>query len=109
MKATLLNHRRFVTFNRSGKPVVFEMKLFRISGKEAVHHPEGYRVGWIAFDPENTHKRVLFDSHSPKGIHFHIDDEDEGTSFIWKSLAKTERIFFEMACRDFNIDEKELP
>jgi len=108
MKATLVNRRRFVVFNRSGKPVVFEMELFKVSDKEAAYHPEGYRVGWIAFDPENPNKRVLFDSHPPKGIHFHIDGEEEGTSFVWKSLSKTEEMFFEMVCRHFNIDEEEL-
>jgi hypothetical protein len=84
------------------------MELFRIFGKEAAHHPDGYRVGWIAFDPETPERRVLFDSHPPKGIHFHIDGEENGTPFVWKSLAKAEKAFFETVCRHFNIDAKEL-
>lgn len=108
MKATLINRRRFVVFSRRGKPVVVEMELFQISGGGSIHHPEGYRVGWIAFDPENSEKRVLFDSHPPKGIHFHVDSDAEGVPFRWQSLAKAEQMFFEMVCRHFDIDEKEL-
>ena len=109
MKAILINRRKFVVFNRAGRPVFVVMDLHKIRGANPANHPDGYRVGWIAFDPENPTKRVLFDSHPPKGIHFHIDDESEGTSFVWKSLAKTEQMFFTMVCRHFNIDEKELP
>lgn len=109
MKATLVNRRKFVIFSRIGRPVIIEMELFVINGKESVFHPEGYRVGWIAFDPENPEKRVLFDSHPPKGIHFHIDEDDPGIAFVWKSLAETEQMFFEMVCGHFDIDEKELP
>jgi hypothetical protein len=108
MKATLVNRRKFAVFTRTGKPVVVEMELFVTNDKESVYHPEGYRVGWIAFDPENPEKRVLFDSHPPKGIHFHIDEDDAGVAFVWKSLEETEQMFFEKVCRHFNIDEKEL-
>ncbi len=109
MKATLVNRRRFVAFSRSGKPIIVEMELFRIHGKEAAFHPEGYRLGWIAFDPEQPERRVLFDSHPPKGAHFHVDQDEVGISFVWKSLPKAEAMFFEMVCRHFDIDEKELP
>jgi hypothetical protein len=53
MKATMVNRRKFVVFSRTGKPVVVEMELFKIHGEDSANHPEGYRVGWIAFDPEN--------------------------------------------------------
>lgn len=61
--------------------------------------------------PSGPHpgKRVLFDSHPPKGIHFHIDGAPSGTPFVGRSLTTTERMFFEMVCRHFDIDEKELP
>ena len=108
MKAALVDERRFVVFSRTGRPIVIEMKLFKITGKEAVHHPEGYRVGWIAFELENPGKRVLFDSHPPKGIHFHIDADEHGTSFTWKSLEKAEQMFFEKVQRHFDIAEGEL-
>jgi len=84
------------------------MELFRIAGVEKTYHPESYRIGWIAFDPENPLKRVLFDSHPPKGLHFHLDDDKQGKPFAWNSLSKTEEVFFEMVCLHFNIDEKEL-
>jgi hypothetical protein len=51
---------------------------------------------------------VLFDSHPPKGIHFHIDGDDAGVAFVWKSLGEAEQMFFEKVRRHFNIDEKEL-
>jgi hypothetical protein len=108
MKATLVNRRKFVVFNRTGRPVVIEMELFTIKGKESAYYPEGYRIGWIAFDPESPEKRVLFDSHPPKGIHFHIDGDDEGVALVWRSLAETEQMFFDRVCHHFNIDEKEL-
>lgn len=49
MKAILVNRRKFVVFSRTGGPVVIEMELFAISGKESVDYPEGYRDGLQPF------------------------------------------------------------
>jgi hypothetical protein len=108
MKAVLLNFRKFIVFNRLGYPVVIEMKLFKISGRESKHYPEGYRLGWIAFDPESPSCRILFDSLPPKGVHFHIDADSAGVKFTWESLEKTELLFFEMVSKHFNIKKEEL-
>jgi len=68
-----------------------------------------YRLGWIAYDPENPRLRVLFDSHPPKGAHFHVDDDILGTPFAWQSLKKAEERFFKMVCKHFNIDPEVIP
>lgn len=33
-----------------------------------------FRLSWVAFDSEDPEVRVLFDSHPPVGLHYHIDD-----------------------------------
>ena len=84
------------------------MELFKIHGENALDYPEGYRVGWIAFDSDQLEKRVLFDSHPPKGIHFHIDGDEVGVGFAWESLSHCRGKFLKMICHHFDIDEKEL-
>jgi hypothetical protein len=108
MKAKLIDRRRFVVFNRSGRAVQVVMDLFKIQGKDARQHPDGFRFSWIAFDPENPERRVLFDSYPPKGPHFHIDGDEVGVSEEWSSLEAAYRKFFRNAARHFDIDEEEF-
>lgn len=108
MKAILLDRRSFTVVSKSGEVVVIKMELFRIQGKNAKDHPEGFRLGWIAYSLENPQKRVLFDSHPPKGPHFHIDDEKDGTTFRWESLEKSEALFFEKVGRHFDVEAGDL-
>jgi hypothetical protein len=90
MKATLVNRNRFIVLSRTGRPVIIEMELFKIpdiKNFEASVYPEGYRFGWIGFDAENPKKRILFDSHPPKGAHFHIDDDSDRKIIFRKGLC----------------------
>lgn len=108
MKAKLIDRRRFVVFSRSGKAVQVVMDLFKIQGRDAEKHPGGFRFSWIAFDPEKPTRRVQFDSHPPKGPHFHIDGDEVGVVMEWTSLEAGHRKFFKMVARHFGIDEENL-
>jgi len=106
MKAKLIDRRRFVVFDRSGRAVQIVMDLFKIQGRDARKHPDGFRFSWIAFDPEQPACRVLFDSHSPKGPHFHIDDDEVGVPLEWISLEVSYRAFYRAVAQHFDIDEE---
>lgn len=77
------------------------MDLYQIAGGEQFALPEGYRFSWIAFDPDSPDTRVLFDCHSPKGPHFHLNNEKEGTAYQWQNLKEAERFFFEIVEKHF--------
>jgi hypothetical protein len=44
---------------------------------------------------------VLFDSHTPKGPHFHVDADSEGQSFNWVSVEDAIRLFREKVMEHF--------
>lgn len=106
MKAKLVDRRRFVVFSRSGKAVQIVMDLYKIQGRDAAKHPDGFRFSWIAFDPEEPGRRVLFDSHPPKGPHFHIDGDKVGVTEAWESLDAAYGKFFKAVARHFDIDQE---
>ena len=108
MKARLVIQRRFLVESRKGKQIVVEMDVYQVSGKGAETLPDGYRFGWIAFNAQNPMERVLFDSHPPKGPHFHIDNRKNEIKIEWTSLAQVEQLFFRTVARHFDIDPKEL-
>src|SRR5277367_2001281 len=108
MKAKLVNQRRFLVESKTGKQIVVEMDLYEVLGKDAEKHPGGYRFSWIAFNTQNPMERVLFDSHPPKGPHFHIDNRKNEIKLEWTSLAQVERLFFRIVARHFDISPKEL-
>lgn len=86
MKAFLLfeSHQLFVTV--AGATVEIHMDLYQLEKRADVLGSE-YRFSWIAFDADDPMRRVLFDSHPPKGPHFHLDNEKEGQSFPWVSIG----------------------
>lgn len=108
MKARLVMQRRFLAESRKGKQIVVEMDLYEVSGPGAERLPGGYRFSWIAFNAQNPNERVLFDSHPPKGPHFHLDDRKNEIKIEWTSLEATERLFYRTVARHFDIDPKEL-
>ena len=108
MKARLVTRRRFLVESRKGKQIVVEMDLFDVSGPGAEVLPGGYRFSWIAFNAQNPMERVLFDSHPPKGPHFHIDNRKNEIKIEWTSLTQVEQLFFRTVARHFDIDPKEL-
>ena len=101
MKAILLYQRKRQFLTKSGRAVVIHMDLFEIPGKAKESFPGGYKFSWIAFDANDSEKQILFDSHPPKGPHFHIDQEKDGVSFVWTSIDDSEALFFKMVTDKF--------
>ena len=96
MKAMCLFDEKFEMAREDGRVIVVCMDLYKVPEGETTGLPNGYRFSWIAYDPDKTQNRVLFDCHSPKGPHFHLDDEKEGTPYHWVGLVEAERYFFEV-------------
>jgi hypothetical protein len=92
MKATLLfeSHQLFVT--KSGGTVEIHMDLYKVECS-AGHPGSEFRFSWIAFDSDNPMRRVLFDSHPPKGPHFHVDNDSKGQPFAWVSIPDAIQLF----------------
>ena len=108
MKATLIDKRSFVVISKKNITIIIKMDLYKIHGKNANQHPEGFRFSWIAFNSEDPVQKILFDSHPPKGPHFHIDNDPVGISIEWSSLELTEQLFFNLVAHHFKIDPEEL-
>lgn len=108
MKARLVMQRRFLAESRRGKQVVVEMDIYEVPDADEQELPGGYRFSWIAFNAQSPKERVLFDSHPPKGPHFHLDDEKNEIKIEWTSLEEVERLFYRSVARHFDIDPKEL-
>jgi hypothetical protein len=53
---------------------------------------EKYRLSWIAFLAEDPERRVLMDSHTPVGLHFHLDSGPQ-VSVELKTLEEALRFF----------------
>ncbi len=70
------------------------MDLYKLAKGHPKSFPEGYRFSWIAFDPDQPLKRVLFDCHEPKGPHVHIDDDLQGELIEWTTLEQIYELFF---------------
>lgn len=66
--ATLHLHEKKVFENGS----VLEMKLWEV--KPTGVYPEGIKYSLIFIDT-GSDKKLLMDNHSPKGHHYHINDE----------------------------------
>lgn len=100
MKAVLLFETQQLFLTQTGESVVICMDLYKLPEKGTEPSSE-FRFSWIAFDPNNSNRRVLFDSHSPKGPHFHLDDDNEGQPFQWVSLEDAIRLFREKVAEHF--------
>ena len=79
----------------SGRTIAIYVDTFRLRGAKDPSSWEAYRFSWIAFDPDETGARVLFDCHKPKGPHWHIDEDEVGQPFTWKGLKEAEDFFLE--------------
>ncbi|TVQ77823.1 MAG: hypothetical protein EA369_08535 [Bradymonadales bacterium] len=101
MDAELIFEIRFSIVLKSGEILVVFMDLYKIPRVNTKDFPGGHRFSWIAFDPEAPERRVLFDSHPPKGPHIHIDDELEGKPFEWVSVDQAKRLFFKCVKEHF--------
>ena len=97
----LLEHRQLFKTNDE-KIVIIEMDLFKINDKKQFEHlPDGYKFSWIAYLDSDRDVRILFDSHPPKGPHYHIDSDKEGVPFKWTGLSDMRRLFLDMIEKRF--------
>ena len=80
----------------NGQIISIRMDLFSISGNTGAG---SFRFGWIAFDLLDPERRVLFDSHPPKGPHFHTRGHE--TPFEWKGVAHALRLFVYSVIHEF--------
>jgi hypothetical protein len=88
----------------AGKQIVVKMDTYLIHGSDKVKYPPaGHKFSWIAFDLDNPGDKVLFDSHPPKGPHYHIDGDKEGKPFSWTSLEAAQDLFIQMAEKRFSV------
>lgn len=49
------------------------MKLWEVP--KTKKYPDGIKYSLIVIDP-SSNKKVLMDNHTPKGHHYHIDEEE---------------------------------
>ena len=71
-----------------------------LRASEPVGALELIRPGWD--------KRVIFDSHPPKGPQYHIDGDVIGVGIAWESLDKAMALFFKTVSRHLDIDPEEF-
>ena len=97
MKATLIfeTQQLFVTKADGAAKCTIEirMDLYKLA-KGSGDVGSDYRFSWIAFDSDNPMRRVLFDTHPPKGPHVHLDDDAEGEPFKCGFRCKTRFVYF---------------
>jgi hypothetical protein len=93
MKALLLFESRRIFRSAKGRVIVMAMDLYELPASESQGAQVPYRFSWIAFDRDAPDQRVLFDSHPPKGPHFHLDGDDAGQSFVWVSISEAVALF----------------
>lgn len=79
MSAILQMHQKKVFKNG----FVLEIKIWEI--KKSKVYPEGFKYRLIFIDP-NTNEKVLMDNHSPKGHHYHIDEQEY--DYPYESITK---------------------
>ena len=95
MKAVLLQKSKTTITVGSGRTIAIYVDTFQLRGAKDSSSWQAYRFSWIAFDPDESDAKVLFDCHEPKGPHWHIDGDKVGHPFAWKGLKEAEDLFFE--------------
>lgn len=58
-------------YHKSG--LIVELKLWDVGRSK--NYPEGYKYSLAAVRP-GTKKKVLMDNHSPKGHHYHVNEDE---------------------------------
>ncbi len=73
---------------------ILELKIWTIENDK--NYSESYKYRLICMD-KKTGNKILFDNHSPKGHHFHINDEEFQYKFINedKLIRDFEKLIFE--------------
>jgi hypothetical protein len=94
VKAVLKLHEKRIYKNS----MVLELKLWEV--EKTKKYPDGIKYRLIMIDPK-TRYRILMDNHSPKGHHFHVNNEQFDYDFtnIPKLLSK----FKELVQKNFGV------
>ncbi len=73
---------------------ILELKIWTIENDK--NYPETYKYRLICID-KKTGNKILFDNHSPKGHHFHINNNEFQYKFINedKLIRDFEKLIFE--------------
>lgn len=107
MKPTLVHSWEETVITAEGYEISLRMRLWMFtSGQYSAEFPEGYKFSWIAFNIEKSEQEfVLFDNHSKKPPHYHIDDKKKYVFFDWGSREKAEKLFFQKVQERFGYFE----
>lgn len=95
----MVYNRKGTFMTEKGYLIGLRMRLWQHSCRRAIEFPEGYQLSWIIFKLSNKKEQLLFDNHEDKPLHYHNNEKEE--FFTWKSLAETEKVFFQMAYQKF--------
>jgi len=73
---------------------ILELQIWIIENDK--NYPESYKYSLICID-KKTQDKILFDNHSPKGHHFHINDKEFEYKFINEDnlIRDFEKLIFE--------------
>lgn len=82
----------------SGKKIFVEIEIIKIS-TDKPEFPQGFKFKWLAFNREYPEQRILFDNHTGKKPHYHIDKKQK--FFTWISRKQTQQMFYQEIIKKF--------
>jgi hypothetical protein len=74
IKARLIRHEKLIVRRR----YIIEISVHEVSNSK--EYPDRLKWGLVCID-RISGKKVLMDNHHPKGLHFHLDDEEFAYDF----------------------------
>lgn len=95
-----LTHEEEVLETSRGYIIKLRLLSKRFFTKQPAEFPENYKFSWIALNIDNPDERVLFDNHTGKPPHYHIDKRPS-VYFEWVSLAESRKLFFQEVRKKF--------
>ena len=82
----------------SGKRVFIKIELLKLATKKP-EFPQGYKFKWIAFNRDEPDEKVLFDNHTGKAPHYHVNGKQ--SFFIWESRWHAQQLFYQKVIEKF--------
>jgi hypothetical protein len=76
----------------SGKKIFVEIEWLKLD-TDKPEFPQGFKFKWLAFDRDKPSEKILFDNHTGKKPHYHVDKEEK--FFTWKSRKDTQQMFYQ--------------
>lgn len=74
----------------SGKKIFVEIEWLKLDTNKP-EFPNGFKFKWLAFNRDNPAEKILFDNHTGKKSHYHIDKKEK--FFTWTSREHTQQMF----------------